>query len=113
MQRNASACVIQRRETTDQILRRYFGTTVSVVDPGLNDVTGDGYGDGAAIVTDPATGEETTSLATSDRRALVELASQTQPTILAVVPSGALLGQATTDLNRDGHRDLVQLQAMP
>ena len=111
MQRNASACVMERGESMEQILRRYYGSSVSVVDPGLNDVTGDGYGDGAAVVTDAVTGQETAALATSDPRTAVQLASVSQPVVLATVSAGSLLDQATTDLNRDGRRDLVQLIA--
>src|SRR5437879_1731743 len=67
--------------------------------------------DWAAVVTAAVTGQETAALATSDPRTAVQLASVSQPVVLATVSAGSLLDQATTDLNRDGRRDLVQLIA--
>jgi len=108
-QRDASTCASKYGWTAEQILRRYYGSAsrpVALVIPGLNDMTGDGRGDVAGVVTDPTSSEVSVNLYTTDPKAVPATASAIAPT------AGTVLGRAATDVNADGKIDLVQLVAV-
>ncbi len=106
-QRDAADCARRLGETTEQILRRFYGT-IEWVWPGANDMTGDGRGDVATLQV-AADGSVTARLVTMDRAAL-DAADTTAATILDVIPpDAALLGRAAADVDGDGRRDLVSL----
>jgi hypothetical protein len=113
MQRNASDCVRDLGESTETLLRRYYGTDVSVVVPGANDITGDGVGDTTAISTDPTTGEVSATLVTSDPSANSKItalvADGADPTPIAVIADATVIGRGSIDLNGDRRRDILQL----
>jgi hypothetical protein len=106
-QRDAADCARRLGETSEQILRRFYGT-IEWVWPGINDMTGDGHGDVAAVQT-ATDGSVTARLLTTDRPALTT-AGTTGATVLDVIPPGAtLLGRAAADVDGDGRRDIVSL----
>ena len=117
MQRNASDCVRDLGESTQTILRRYFGTDVSVVVPGANDITGDGVGDTTAVSTDPATGEVSATLVTSDPRANATIdalvAAGGEPVVIAVVAGATVVGRGSIDVSGDRRHDILQLLRDP
>ena len=116
MQRNATACVRRYGESTETILRRYYGADVSIVIPGANDMTGDGIGDSAALLTDTRTGEVTATLVTGDNHANATIgarAADGASPLVADLGTATVLGHGSVDVNHDGRRDLVQLLADP
>jgi FG-GAP-like repeat len=117
MQRNASDCVRDLGESTQSLLRRYYGTNVSIVVPGANDMTGDGVGDTTAISTDPTTGEVHATLVTTDPAATARItalvADEADPTPIAVIADATVIGRGSVDLNGDRRRDIMQLLRNP
>src|SRR2546428_4535487 len=116
MQRNATACVRRYGESTETILRRYYGADVSIVIPGANDMTGDGIGDSAALLTDTRTGEVTATLVTGDSHANATIgarAADGASPLVADLGTATVLGHGSVDLNHDGRRDHGQLLADP
>jgi hypothetical protein len=114
MQRNASDCVRDLGESTETLLRRYYGTGLSVVDPGANDITGDGVGDTTAVATDPTTGEVSATLVTSDARANQTIAADGgDPTIIALLADATVVGRGRIDLTGDRRTDVLQLLRDP
>ena len=108
-QRDASNCASKYNWTAEQILRRYYGSAtrpVELVIPGLDDMTGDGRGDVAGVVTDPPSGDVSVNLYTTDPMAVPTSAPAATPT------AGTVLGGASTDVDADGKTDLVELVAV-
>ena len=106
-QSDAVNCVRRYGDSAERLVRRFFGS-VSWVEPGLNDFTGDLRGDAAVAVTDPVTGELTARVLTADAAyaAAVKLAGGP---VLGLVPAGTLLGRVAADVTGDGRHDIVQL----
>ncbi|MHB8459292.1 MAG: FG-GAP-like repeat-containing protein [Candidatus Limnocylindrales bacterium] len=101
MQMNASRCAARQGESAETILRRYYGADVSLVIPGFNDITGDGVGDAAAIITDPSSGVVVASLLTTDPRmpppAITSATASLSPVVAPAgpAPSAGLDASAT------------------
>jgi hypothetical protein len=131
LQQNASACAALG-ESTESLLRRYYGPDISIVTTGANDLTGDGVGDSVGMWTGGVLGVTSLSLLTTDSRAGVGLMAEqtatapggpstTGPTIAlqadeakpgaTVASPTRVLGTASVDLTGDGRADLVRLLA--
>ncbi|MBP1705254.1 MAG: Stage sporulation domain protein [Chloroflexi bacterium] len=113
-QLEASRCASVNKWTAEQILRAYYslaGKPAAIVVPGENDMTGDLRGDAAGVVTDPASGESTVRLFTTDPAASPAKLEAAAARLATTVADGSLLGRATTDVNADRRLDLVQLVA--
>ena len=106
-QRDAADCARRLGETTEQILRRFYGT-IEWVWPGANDMTGDGRGDVATVQTAPD-GSVTARLVTSDPAALAAAGATPAPVLDVTAPDATLLGRAAADVDGDGRRDIVSL----
>jgi hypothetical protein len=107
LQHDAADCARRLGETSEQILRRFYGT-IEWVWPGIGDMTGDGHGD-VATVQSATDGTVTARLVTADPAALAA-ASASAAAALDVIPADAkLLGRAAADVNGDGRRDIVSL----
>ena len=87
MQLNAARCASRLGESTETILRRYYGADVSVVIPGADDLTGDGAGDVTAVTTDPTTGSVDATILSTDGR--VPSGTTTTDPVAAAVPDGS------------------------
>jgi Stage II sporulation protein len=114
-QLNASACA-RKGWSAEQILRVYFSPAsrpAAIVIPGQNDMTADGRGDAAGVLTDPSTGETTVRLYTADPSVSATGVAAASARILATVEAGALIGRSTADTNADGRLDIVSLVAGP
>ncbi len=106
-QGDAVNCVRRYRDSDEALARRFY-SSVSWVEPGANDVTGDARGDAVAAVTDPATGELTARVFTADG-AYAATSLATKGLVLGIVQAGTLLGRLTADVSGDGRPDIVQL----
>ena len=134
LQHNASACA-ELGESTEALLRRYYGPDVSIVTTGANDLTGDGVGDSVASWSDSILGGTRLSVLTTDARMLVRLAASTgattetgtggtrpttaialradeaKPGSVTPIGSSGTLGTASADVSGDGRSDLIRLLA--
>ena len=106
-QRDAADCARRLDETAEQILRRFYGT-IEFVWPGVNDMTGDGRGDVAAVQA-TADGSVTARLVTTDPAALAAAGVNAATVLDLIPPDAALLGRFGADVDGDGRRDLVSL----
>lgn len=112
-QRDASDCVRRYRDAAERLARRFF-SGVSWITPGAGDMSGDGRGDVAVTVTDPATGEITARVYTADAAYAAAVASGSLAgSVLTAAAPGSVLGRAAGDVTGDGRRDLVQLVDTP
>jgi Stage II sporulation protein/FG-GAP-like repeat len=115
MQLNAARCASHLGESAQTILRRFYGSDVSLVIPGANDMTGDGVGDATAITTDPKTDTIDAALLTSDAGvpAVALSADGTGPVQLAALGDSVVVGRGAVDVTGDGRADIVQLLETP
>ena len=105
LQHDAADCARRLGETSEQILRRFYGS-IEWVWPGFNDMTGDGRGD-VTIVQGATDGTVTARLLTTDPAALA-VASANASSSHDVIPPGAkVLGHAAADVDGDGRRDIL------
>ncbi len=107
-QTDASACVRRAGDATERVLRRFY-RALDVVTMGVGDTTGDLVGDVPLVVTDPATGDVTARILSSDAVVRTTAAATASGQVLSVVPAGALVARGAGDVNADGRTDLVQL----
>ncbi len=108
LQHDAADCARRLGETSEQILRRFYGS-IEWVWPGSNDMTGDGRGD-VAMVQGSTDGTVTARLLTTDPAALAAANARASTALDVIAPGATLLGRAAGDVNGDGRRDIVSLQ---
>jgi hypothetical protein len=112
-QRDASDCVRRHRDTAEKLARRFF-SGVSWITPGAGDLSGDGRGDVAVTITDPATGATTARVYTADSAYATAVANGSLAgDVLTAAAPESVLGRAAGDVTGDGRRDLVQLVDTP
>jgi hypothetical protein len=106
-QRDAADCARRLGETAEQILRRFYGT-IEWVWPGMNDMTGDGRGD-VAMVVSATDGSVAARLLTTDPAALAAAGFSAAAVLDVIPPDATPLGRVGADVDGDGRRDLVSL----
>ncbi len=106
MQKSAARCA-REGKTAEEILRIYYGESISIVRPGSNDMDGDGYGDAPALVAG-ADGSVTARLYDgATLRDAPDGATSTGESWPVVLDGSVPALRGTGDVDGDGRADLV------
>ena len=109
MQKSAARCA-REGKTAEEILRIYYGESISIVRPGSNDLDGDGYGDAPTFVAAPdgsvtARMYDGATLRTAEARSTST--GEAWPVVLDVTTPSL---RGTGDVDGDGRADLVYIR---